>query len=106
MVESFENVVDIFTGPNTPAKIWLVIGLAGNLVFFSRFMVQWIVSERLKRSVIPVSFWYLSLVGSLVLLAYAIHTKNLVFILAFAPNSLVYLRNLWLIYRPGQPRPA
>jgi len=106
MVESLEKVMQTLSGTDTPAKVWLIIGFAGNLVFFSRFMVQWIVSERQKRSVIPVSFWYLSLVGSLVLLAYAIYTKNLVFILAFAPNSLVYIRNLWLIYRPGQPHPG
>ncbi len=82
-------------------KAWLAIGLGGQLVFTARFVVQWIVSERKKRSVIPVAFWYLSLVGSLVLLSYAIHTGDPVFILGFCLNSLVYIRNLWLIYHPG-----
>ena len=82
-------------------KAWLAIGLGGQLVFTARFVVQWIVSERQKRSVIPVAFWYLSLVGSLVVLSYAIHTRDPVFILGFSLNSLVYVRNLWLIYRPG-----
>ncbi len=82
-------------------KAWLAIGLSGQLVFTARFVVQWIVSERKKRSVIPVAFWYLSLVGSLVLLSYAIYRRDPVFILGFSLNSLVYIRNLWLIYRPG-----
>ena len=82
-------------------KAWLAIGFGGQLLFTARFVVQWIVSERKKRSVIPLPFWYLSLVGSLVLLSYAIHTGDPVFILGLSFNSLVYIRNLWLIYRPG-----
>ena len=82
-------------------KAWLAIGFGGQLLFTARFVVQWIASERKKRSVIPVAFWYLSLVGSLVVLSYAIHIRNPVFILGFSLNSLVYIRNLWLIYRPG-----
>ena len=82
-------------------KAWLAIGIGGQLLFTARFVVQWIVSERKKRSVIPVAFWYLSLVGSLVVLSYAIYTGDPVFILGFSLNSLVYIRNLWLIYRPG-----
>ena len=82
-------------------KVWLAIGTGGQLLFMARFVVQWIVSERQKRSVIPVAFWYLSLVGSLVLLSYAIHKRDPVFIMGLSLNSLVYVRNLWLIYRPG-----
>ena len=80
-------------------KVWLAVGLGGQLLFTARFVIQWIVSERKKRSVIPVAFWYLSLAGSLVLLIYAIHIRNLVFLLGFSFNSVVYLRNLRLIYR-------
>ena len=82
-------------------KAWLAIGLGGQLVFTARFVVQWIVSERQKRSVIPVAFWYLSMLGSIMLLSYAIYIWEPVFILGFSCNSLVYVRNLWLIYRPG-----
>ncbi len=99
MFESFDKVMETLSGPDTGAKVWLIVGFAGTLTFFSRFMVQWIASERRKRSVIPVAFWYLSLVGTVLLLAYAIHTEHLVYILAFAPNFLVYIRNLWLINR-------
>ena len=55
------------------ASFWLVIGLAGNALFFTRFLVQWIASERRGRSYVPVAYWWLSIAGSLVLLAYAIH---------------------------------
>ena len=86
-------------------KVWLAIGFAGQLVFTTRFIVQWIVSERHKRSVIPVAFWYLSLAGSLTLLSYAIHKRDPVFILGLSLNSLIYIRNLSLIYRPGRATP-
>ena len=86
-------------------KVWLAIGFAGQLLFMTRFIVQWIVSERHKRSVIPVAFWYLSLAGSLTLLSYAIHKRDPVFILGLSLNSLIYIRNLSLIYRPGRAAP-
>ena len=78
---------------------WLTFGLLGNAAFASRFLVQWIASERARESVIPKAFWYLSIVGSLILLFYALHVKNLVFTLAYLPNCVVYVRNLVLIER-------
>ena len=78
---------------------WLAFGLLGNAAFASRFLVQWIASERARESVIPKAFWYLSIVGSLILLFYALHVKNLVFTLAYLPNCVVYVRNLILIER-------
>ena len=80
-------------------KIWVGVGLVGQAIFSARFIVQWIVSERRKRSVIPISFWFLSMAGSLVLLAYAVHRQDPVFILGQAGGMLVYSRNLWLILR-------
>ena len=87
-------------------KLWLAIGFTGQLLFMGRFIVQWIASERHKRSVIPIAFWYLSLFGSLILLSYAVHKRDPVFILGLSLNSLIYVRNLWLIYRPGQDASA
>lgn len=78
---------------------WLLLGLTGNALFFSRFLVQWIASERAGRSYVPIAFWWLSIAGSLVLLAYAIHRRDPVFTLAFLPNCVVYVRNLMLIRR-------
>jgi len=81
--------------------LWLAFGLLGQAAFGSRFLVQWIASERAGRSYVPLSFWYLSIAGSLVLLIYAIHRKELVFLLAYLPNCVVYTRNLMLIHKRG-----
>lgn len=78
---------------------WLAFGLLGNAAFGARFLVQWIASERAGESVVPELFWYLSIVGSLILLGYALHLGNPVFVLAFLPNTAIYLRNLSLIRR-------
>ncbi len=75
---------------------WVLFGLTFQLAFFARFIVQWIVSEREKRSVVPKSFWYLSIIGSLGLLVYSIHIQSLVFILGMSANSFIYVRNLTL----------
>jgi lipid-A-disaccharide synthase-like uncharacterized protein len=76
---------------------WHIIGFIGLGTFSARFIVQWIVSERRKESVIPVSFWYLSIIGSLLLLSYALRRKDPVFILSYLFNSIIYLRNLYFI---------
>ena len=82
---------------------WALIGWAGQVVFSSRFIVQWVASERQKKSVIPVSFWYLSIVGSLLLLAYGFYVKQPVYIAGYLFNSVVYVRNLHLIHnRQGE----
>jgi len=85
---------------------WLVFGLAGQAAFFSRFLIQWIASERAGESYIPMASWHLSLVGSLVLLVYAIHRREIVFLLGYLPNSVVYIRNIVLIKRKGLDRSA
>lgn len=77
--------------------IWLGIGFLGQAMFFMRFFIQWLHSERQKRSVIPVAFWYFSLGGGVILLAYAIHRKDPVFILGQGTGLLIYLRNMYFI---------
>lgn len=78
---------------------WVAFGLAGQLLFGSRFIVQWISSERKKSSHIPIVFWYLSLCGGIVTAAYAIHRRDPVFIIGQSAGLIVYVRNLMLIYR-------
>lgn len=85
--------------------LWLVIGFAGQALFTMRFIVQWVASERKKRSVVPVAFWYFSLAGGLVLLVYAIHRKDPVFILGQAAGAFIYLRNLMFIHRKPPEAP-
>ena len=77
---------------------WDIFGLTGQCLFGSRFFVQWVYSERRKESHIPIVFWYLSIFGGLILLMYAIHIQNFVFILGQSTGIVVYLRNLILIY--------
>jgi lipid-A-disaccharide synthase-like uncharacterized protein len=79
--------------------LWTAVGFAGQSLFFSRFAVQWIASERRKQSHVPVAFWWLSLLGSLITLAYAIHRGDPVFVLGQAFGWTVYSRNLAMIYR-------
>ena len=76
---------------------WLGIGFLGQSLFMMRFVLQWIQSERHRKSVIPVSFWYFSILGGLTLLVYAVHRKDPVFIVGQALGIGIYLRNLYLI---------
>jgi lipid-A-disaccharide synthase-like uncharacterized protein len=75
---------------------WIVLGLLAQALFSGRFLVQWIATERLKRSTVPKAFWHLSLVGSLLLLVYAVHRRDPVFILGQSFGFVVYVRNLML----------
>lgn len=76
---------------------WLVVGFGGQALFMARFVIQWFASERQRKSVIPVSFWYFSILGALVLLVYAVHRRDPVFIAGQSLGVLIYLRNLHLI---------
>ena len=76
-----------------------VVGLIGQMIFGSRFLVQWLVSERMKKSVIPVAFWYLSLVGCVLTFTYALYIEEPVFILSQIGGLMIYSRNLYFVYR-------
>ncbi|MGL4672005.1 MULTISPECIES: lipid-A-disaccharide synthase N-terminal domain-containing protein [unclassified Cetobacterium] len=82
-------------------NIFLIIGFIGQGLFSMRFIIQWIASEKAKKSVIPFSFWIFSLLGSILLLIYALYKKDPVFILGQAPNVLIYSRNIYLIKKRG-----
>ncbi len=86
----------------TTETIWIGIGFLGQGLFFGRWLVQWITSERNAQSQVPLSFWYMSLVGGLITLAYAIYRQDPVFISGQGVGTFVYLRNLILIHRAGQ----
>lgn len=79
--------------------LWLVVGFCGQGLFFGRFFVQWIASERRKESVIPPAFWYLSIGGGLVLLVYSIERRDPVFVAGQATGLFIYGRNLWFVHR-------
>ena len=95
-------------------KFWLILGFTAQFMFASRFLVQWIASERAGHSIIPVSFWFLSIAGGGLLLVYAIWRRDPVFILGQATGIFIYSRNLIMINRdrkreknePVHPHPA
>lgn len=82
---------------NTWMNGWVLFGFFGQFVFAMRFIIQWIVSEKKKESIVPLSFWYLSICGGVILLIYAIYKKDPVFMLGQATGLIVYARNLMLI---------
>lgn len=94
------RIFNIGIAMNSSSHWWLMtIGFLGQSLFFMRFFLQWIVSEKEKRSVIPVSFWYFSLLGSFFLLVYALLRNDIVFIIGQSTGFIIYFRNLFLIQR-------
>lgn len=100
MFEIFENAYNsfinyFFADGFSP---WQIVGLLGILTFGSRFLVQWIVTEWRRESVIPVTFWYLSIIGSLLMLTYALfYLRDPIVVLGYLPNSVIYFRNLYFV---------
>ncbi|MBB5223982.1 lipid-A-disaccharide synthase-like uncharacterized protein [Amaricoccus macauensis] len=95
-----EAVFTIFHVDHWGEFWWVMVGFVGQALFSMRFLVQWIMSERARQSVMPVAFWYFSVGGGIVLLAYAIYRRDPVFMLGQAMGLMVYARNLWLIHAP------
>jgi lipid-A-disaccharide synthase-like uncharacterized protein len=85
---------------------WKFVGWAGNIIFFSRFFVQWYATEKRKQVVIPNAFWWLSLLGSLCLLAYGIWRRDSVFIFAYLFTWIPYIRNLVISRRVARQSPT
>lgn len=81
--------------------LWVTIGLLGQLLFTGRMVVQWLISEKNRRSVVPPVFWWMSLIGATMLLVYFLWRKEPIGVLGQATGWFIYVRNLWLIYRTG-----
>jgi lipid-A-disaccharide synthase-like uncharacterized protein len=79
--------------------LWVSIGFIGQALFSGRFIVQWLKSEREKKSVFPIAFWYFSIAGGIILAAYAIYRKDPVFIVGQLTGLLIYFRNLYFVLR-------
>ena len=86
--------------------IWLIIGFGGQFIFAGRFILQWLYSEKHRRSLIPIGFWYLSIIGSMTLLIYAIHRRDPVFIAGQTLGIFIYARNLYFIYKERELKNA
>ncbi|MDH3234731.1 MAG: lipid-A-disaccharide synthase N-terminal domain-containing protein [Alphaproteobacteria bacterium] len=83
----------------TAEIIWVVVGFFGQALFSMRFIIQWFVSERAKKSIVPVAFWYFSVLGGVTLLSYAIYRGDPVFIAGQAGGLVIYARNLYFIHK-------
>ena len=90
---------DIFAWVSAHLTLWTFVGLFGQSLFIMRFIMQWIASERAKQSVMPEVFWYFSLGGGLIVLVYAIHQQDLVFMLGQGLGVFIYLRNIYFIHK-------
>ena len=98
-------ISDLFNFKIDNATLWLTIGFLGQGLFFMRFFVQWLASEKARKSVVPEMFWYFSLGGGIVLLSYAIYRQDPVFIMGQGMGLMIYLRNIYFLRRP-QHEPA
>ena len=92
------QLLDYFRIESQADLIWLIVGLFAQLMFSARFLIQWISSERQRKSVIPNAFWWFSLVGGLMLLTYGVKRGEPVIILGQSIGLFIYARNLWFIY--------
>jgi lipid-A-disaccharide synthase-like uncharacterized protein len=88
MASLFHKILEILFDP------WVLFGLFGQFVFFSRVFVQWIASERKKAIVVPISYWRLSIAGAIILFVYAVHRRDTVFIIAYVLNVAIFWRSL------------
>lgn len=75
---------------------WVVFGLFGGALFFMRMIIQWIASERHKKIVVPITYWYLSIIGAVFILIYSIKRQDIVYILSSILNTAIFSRNLWI----------
>lgn len=98
---SIEGLFGVLHVDNWTEFWWVLLGFSGQLLFSMRFIVQWVMSERARKSVMPVAFWYFSLAGGVVLLSYAIYRRDPVFMFGQGLGLIVYARNLWLIHGVG-----
>ncbi|WP_055048776.1 lipid-A-disaccharide synthase N-terminal domain-containing protein [Devosia sp. A16] len=94
-----EWLMQVFHVENQIELWWVIFGFCAQAMFTARFLVQWIASERERRSVMPRAFWYFSLLGGVMLLMYAVYRQDPVFILGQLFGVVIYARNLWLIFQ-------
>lgn len=93
-----EKLDQWWMGMSRAELFWLAFGFAAQSMFFMRFVLQWIASERVKRSVVPATFWYFSFAGGLMLFLYAVHRADPVIMLGQLMGLFIYSRNIWLIW--------
>jgi lipid-A-disaccharide synthase-like uncharacterized protein len=103
---NFSNLAIWWAGISTTELIWLTIGFTAQAMFTMRFIIQWLASERARRSIVPETFWYFSFAGGLMLFIYAIYRMDPVFILGQGSGLFIYARNISFIWRAKQEATA
>ena len=99
MASLIDGFIAWYDGLTATELTWIVVGFVAQFMFMMRFVMQWIYSERAKRSIVPEVFWYFSVAGGVMLLAYAIHRTDPVFIAGQSLGLFIYGRNIYFIWR-------
>lgn len=97
-MEFLETLKGLMNVETSGELIWVMVGFLGQAMFSARFIIQWFVSEKAKESIVPIAFWYFSILGGMTLLTYAIWRRDPVIICGQAGGLMIYARNLWLIH--------
>jgi len=95
----FSNLAVWWANISTAELIWLGVGFSAQAMFSMRFIIQWIASERARRSIVPETFWYFSFAGGFMLFIYAIYRMDPVFILGQGTGLFIYARNIYFIWQ-------
>ena len=97
-MEFLETLKGLMNVETSGELIWVMVGFLGQAMFSARFIIQWLVSEKAKDSIVPIAFWYFSILGGMTLLTYAIWRRDPVIICGQAGGLMIYARNLWFIH--------
>lgn len=97
-MEFLETLKSLMNVETSGQLVWVMVGFLGQAMFSARFIIQWFVSEKAKESIVPIAFWYFSILGGMTLLTYAIWRRDPVIICGQAGGLMIYARNLWFIY--------
>ena len=97
-MEFLETLKGLMNVETSGELIWVMVGFLGQAMFSARFIIQWFVSEKAKESIVPIAFWYFSILGGMTLLTYAIWRRDPIIICGQAGGLMIYARNLWFIY--------
>ena len=99
LIVDFSKLILWWDGLSSGELLWLSLGLGAQAMFSMRFIIQWIASERAKKSIVPETFWYFSFVGGFMLFIYALHRMDPVFIIGQGTGLFIYSRNIYLIWK-------
>ncbi|MGH1406677.1 MAG: lipid-A-disaccharide synthase N-terminal domain-containing protein [Rhodomicrobiaceae bacterium] len=99
LIVDFSKLIFWWESISSGELLWLSLGLGAQAMFSTRFIIQWIASERAKKSIVPEAFWYFSFVGGFMLFMYALHRMDPVFIIGQGTGLFIYSRNIYLIWK-------